>query len=461
MNGAPDDSFCILADKIGWIAENAYVLPDVQFGSDLSQKIFFNGGDDNPHRHSGTLAEWQHHVGKYCQGNPLLVFAVSYALTGPLLKLCGIEGGGVHIYGKSSSGKSTCATVAGSACGGGGHRGYLRQWRATHNALENTASMHNDNLLILDEISQANPDTVSQVAYMLANGQGRERLKSDATKRQQYTWLLNFLSTGELTIDDKIEENGRYKALTGQTVRVIDLPIDEGTGANAFQELHGLKSSQNLSETLTRNSCRYYGTPLRAFLRNLCGKDMPLHITTLHKSIDRFLSENCPEGASGQVRRVLNKFALIAAAGELAVSFGILPFNHLEAWRSAGHWFKVWLNQRNGLGDRETMIVFKRIRDHFASFSQQYVKIDQIDSYGPPRLLGYTWKEREVDHYLAITPTVEELFRGANKRAMIEELARKGWLGRTSQGTVMHTKSVKGRSVRGLVFIPSSWENEE
>jgi uncharacterized protein (DUF927 family) len=353
------------------------VLPDVQFGDNHCEKIYFQGEIDNQHKSAGSLEEWQEHVAKYCQGNSILVLVISYALTGPLLKLCNIEDGGLHIYGKSSSGKTTTAIAAGSICGGGGHRGYLRQWRATHNALENTASMHNDNLLILDEISQATSETVSQVAYMLANGQGKERLKSDATKRSQYTWLLNFLSIGELTINDKIEESNKYKALTGQAIRVIDLPIDCGTGADAFTELHRLQNGQQLSDTITKNASLYYGTPLRSFLSRLCDKDMPEHIAFLNESMDRFKSENCPANASGQVLRVLNKFALIAAAGELAVNFGILPFDRREILNAAKFWFNIWIKQRNGLGDREYMIIFKRIQDHFSSCSQQYIKIEQ------------------------------------------------------------------------------------
>lgn len=92
---------------------------------------------------------------------------------GPLLEPCGLEGGGLHFFGPSSCGKTTALKVAGSVCGGGGKHGYIRQWRLTDNALEGTAATHCDNLLCLDEIGQASSRVVSEVAYMLANGQGR------------------------------------------------------------------------------------------------------------------------------------------------------------------------------------------------------------------------------------------------------------------------------------------------
>ena len=34
----------------------------------------------------------------------------------------------------------------------------------------------------------------------------------------------------------------------------------------------------------------------------------------------------CPKGADGQVRRVARRFALVATAGEMAISFGVVPW---------------------------------------------------------------------------------------------------------------------------------------
>lgn len=104
---------------------------------------------------SGTLEDWQKNVAIPCLGNPLLELAIAFAFTGPLLEPCGLEGGGLHFFGPSSCGKTTALKVAGSVCGGGGKYGYIRQWRATDNALEGTAATHCDNLLCLDEIGQA------------------------------------------------------------------------------------------------------------------------------------------------------------------------------------------------------------------------------------------------------------------------------------------------------------------
>lgn len=81
------------------------------------------------------------------------------------------------------------AMVAGSVCGGGGPRGYMRQWRTTDNALENWAILHNDNLLILDELGQASAETVSRSPYGLANGQGKARMQADGNRTETAPYM--------------------------------------------------------------------------------------------------------------------------------------------------------------------------------------------------------------------------------------------------------------------------------
>ena len=61
---------------------------------------------------AGDLADWRGQVAALCVGNPLMVAAVSLALAGPLLEPLGLDGGGLHLRGASSSGKSTIQRAA-------------------------------------------------------------------------------------------------------------------------------------------------------------------------------------------------------------------------------------------------------------------------------------------------------------------------------------------------------------
>ena len=156
-------------EKTGW-HNGVYVLLDEVIGPGGDNVIiqgshYLTGG----FAQAGTLAEWQEQVAALCAGNSRLVFAVCCALAAPLLRLTGTGGGGFHLRGESTDGKTTVMKVAASVCG---CTDYWHSWRATGNALEGIASRHNDALLPLDELREVDPREAGMMAYMLANGQG-------------------------------------------------------------------------------------------------------------------------------------------------------------------------------------------------------------------------------------------------------------------------------------------------
>lgn len=456
---APEGAFITNVEQLGWMGDT-YILPDIQIGGKLNSTLHFSSRKNNLFKKSGTLEDWQNNIGRCAQGNKLLVLGLSFALTGPLLRPCNVEGGGLHISGGSSSGKTTLALIVGSVCGGGGNLGFVGQWRSTDNALEHTAALHNDNLLVLDEIGQAASDTVSRVAYMLPNGQGKERMRSDASHRKANQWKLNFLSTGEMSLSDKIEENGRGRAMAGQEVRVINLAIGQDEGMRVFDNLYGYASAAALSDHLKQASQDYYGTPLRAFLMCLCGdsvEDKAKNLEKIENNVVAFVREYCPSDASGQVKRAARKFGFMAAAGMFAVEKGIFPLAPREPWDAAAHWFRHWITFRNGTGDLEIEKALERIKDFFdLNGDSRFIEVDAI-SHNNPRLAGYKWEKDGETHYLMMIPIFNDQARGCNKTQLIVEMKRRKWLVVNSNGNIQETKSVKGANKRGYVFRPCAW----
>lgn len=459
---APAGKLFLRISKIGW-QDDTYVLPDVNFGESFGEDIYFESSLANLHQVAGSLDDWKENVGNYCRGNSLLVLLTSYALTGPLLRPCGFEGGGLHIYGSSSAGKSTAAHVAGSVCGGGGNKGFMRQWNSTHNAIENTAVLHDDNLLVLDEIGQASAETIAQIPYMLANGQGKARMRSDSSARHVQKWMLNFLSNGELTINDKIQETGKFTVHVGQGVRVIDLPIDGGVGLDLYEDKHGYEDGARLSDDLVRSCMQYYGSPLRAFLAAFCGssiEEKKRNIELITGTAQIFVQENSPAGASGQVSRVCRKFGLIASAGEFAIECGILPYERGEVRTACERWFKIWLSRRDSHGDLEVEKVLRRVRDHFAVESEsRYVPVENAKTDTRPRKAGYSWTTSRGKRYLMLAAVADEILKGINRNVILNVMAKRGWLELKGDGNIRNTKSICGDNYRGYVFIPKAWED--
>ncbi len=174
--------FASCTDRIGWHGR-AFVLPreTITSGDDAERIVFQSDNPiENTFKAKGTPEQWRDRVGVLCVGNSRMVFAVACAFAGPLLRPAGMESGGFHYRGDSSSGKTTALKLAASVYGGAS---YLQRWRATDNALEAIAAQHCDGLLILDELAQIDPKTAGECAYMLANEQGKARATRTGTPR--------------------------------------------------------------------------------------------------------------------------------------------------------------------------------------------------------------------------------------------------------------------------------------
>ena len=348
LNSYRVDARSRCVSRIGWHGK-AYVLADMTIGDQAERVILqTSGATDNAMRLSGTLTGWQENVARYAIDNSRLTLGLCVAFVGPLLGPTGGESGIFHLRGASSTGKSTALIVAGSVWGGGGIRGYQKQWRATSNGMEAVAAMHNDALLCLDELSQVEGREVGTVTYMLGNGSGKSRAGRSGEARPVVEWRIAGFSSGEIGITDKIAEDGRgRRAAAGQQVRILDIPADAGAGMGLFEELHGFPSADAFARHLKRAAETDFGHPARAYLQSLIERfdDIAPEVKAF---VEDFTAENVPQGADGQVTRAAARFGLAAAAGEMAAGAGILPWPQGEARRGVARCFKDWLTTRGG-----------------------------------------------------------------------------------------------------------------
>ena len=248
---------CVL--RTGW-HDAVYVLPGSVYGETEEDVALQSSQHTGLYRTAGTLEGWRE-IAELCVGNSRLSFALCAAFAGPLLRLAGLEGGGFSFEGGSSSGKTTALQIAASVWGGPEH---VRSWRATDNGLEGIAALHNDNVLILDEMGQVNGRVLAECAYMLANGQGKGRSNREGGVCRSRSWRLLFLSSGELGLSDKLAENG-LKSRGGQEVRFVGLPVD----TSMLSSLHGLPDAGAVVNRIKQLASEHYGHAGHVFLQKL------------------------------------------------------------------------------------------------------------------------------------------------------------------------------------------------
>lgn len=383
-------------DRIGWHGP-AFVLPHETLNGGAERIIFqTEGAIENTFRQRGALEAWRERVARYCVGNSRLAFAVACAFAGPLLRPAGLDSGGFHFRGATSTGKTTVLRVSASVYGG---PSFMQRWRATDNALETIAAQHCDVLLLLDELKQVDSKTAGECAYMLANGSAKARSTRTGQARPQLKWRLLFLSAGEIGLVTHMAEAGK-RAAAGQELRLAEIPSDAEVGLGIFENLHGLKLGADLASYLAGATEAQYGTAGRAFL-DWAVRNADTLRERVRGGVERLAAQWIPDPASGQVQRVGRRFALVAVAGELATQAGITGWPEGEATRAAGVCFKAWLDSRGGIGNAEEAAMLRQVRRFFELHGEarftEWGRAERADDHAPRTLHRAGFRRPVVD----------------------------------------------------------------
>lgn len=410
-------------ERTGWHGR-AYVLPQGSIGPDAEGVILQTAGyAANDFTERGSLSEWQQGVAGLAVGNSRLCFALSLAFAAPLLSLVGMEGGGFHLKGESTDGKTTIMKAAASVYGNPDR--YSQTWRATGNAIEGIASRRNDALLCLDELGELDGREAGQVAYMLANGQGKGRSKQDGELRERKAWRLLFLSTGELSLEDHAASAGQ-RTQAGMEVRTIQIPSDTGHHG-AFEWLHGMDSGRTFADTLKAHCDHQHGSAFRTYVEALAG-DLEAHSERLRAEIKRIAAELTPHGAGNQVGRAINRFALVAAAGELATRLGVTGWPEGEALRAVRVCLKAWLAERGHLGNKEDAATLEQVRGFVTA--HQYTRFaDWFDAnHRPANMVGFRKVESDGVSFFVLPPGWAEITKGRDPKRAAHLCLEAGYL---------------------------------
>ncbi|HZZ04324.1 DUF927 domain-containing protein [Paraburkholderia sp.] len=428
-NARPDErARCVT--RTGW-HQHVFVLPDRTIGKASERVLFQSDTFQRQYEQAGTLADWQSHVASYCVGNSRLLVAVSAAFAAMLLRPAEQESGGLNFVGPSSTGKTTALYVASSVYGGAS---YLQRWRATANGLEALAALHNDALLVLDELAQVDPREAGEIAYMLANGSGKARAARTGTARPRQSWRLLFLSAGEIGLAQHMREGGK-RAKAGQEVRLVDIPADAGAGQGLFEYLHECENGGALSSRLIGNAGTYHGSAAPAFLDAVTA-DLAQLTQWLRDEISAFVARHLPHDAGGQAQRVCQRLALIGLAGEYATANGITGWPEGAAYAAAARCFAEWLDARGSAGNQERAAMLSQVKAFFEAHEEsRFSDLGTMDDRPTINRAGFRRGDGGAVEYLVLPEVYgREICAGFEPRAVSKVLIDAGWLKPASDG---------------------------
>lgn len=431
-------------ERLGWV-NGAYVLPSGAVGNSEEHFVFQSPAIIEPaFETSGTLTQWQESVCKYAKGNSRLMFAISSMFAPTLLDLAGEDGGGFHLLGGSSNGKTTTLRIASSVWGSPAR--YPRTWRATSSGLEGLATVHNDCALVLDEISQMDQSDAGNAAYMLANGEGRLRAGRTGAAKKVARWKLIFLSSGEDSVETLLTKAGK-QPMAGQEIRLANIAADAGSGLGTFEFLHGFDTPSSFAESLKESAIKHHGSAGIAWLEYVVSNRAKIQ-DSINQRLTEFVESITPVESSGQVYRVARRFGLVALAGELATLSGVTNWNAGEATAAVRKCFFSWLELFGGSGDKESRTVVENVSNFISLHGSARFETLKDRSNDPRTInrVGFYVKKDDGSRHYWVFPNMltKEICPGYQANVITSALLKAGILIPSKNGNTKQTMRLPG-----------------
>ena len=347
--------------QIGWHCSSAtwlFVLPDdtiVPTGFDGPRPVLQTASLHVQHGLDvrGSVEQWIEQIARPLAGNSNVHLCVGTMFAGPLLKFAHEPPGLFHLWGSSKIAKSLAGAVGQSVWGRpkvpGEADAFGASWTATAVGLERYAVLRSDVGAYLDEIGEGAPKAIRPAVYGLANGSTKLRGTQDITLRPMESFRILGISTGEPTMESYLSAGGE-KVPAGLKVRLVDVPA-EVQPDSAF-ETWPREQIAELGKQFYPLTSELHGAVGRAWLQHLVdhGADKIAALVQHHR--DEWLELPAVAAlqakSSVQVRSIVNRFALVAAALRMAIEAKLLPWSSDEIDCGIAACLTRFLTSRNG-----------------------------------------------------------------------------------------------------------------
>ena len=420
---------------------------------------------------AGTTAAWAAEIAEPLRGNSNIALAFATFFAAPLLRWASEPGGGNHFCGKSSIGK-TMASAFGQSIYGWPHEladdtvGVT--WAGSEAGFDAFALARSDIGLALDEITRAKRNTAEQVVYTLASGVKGPRATSSGGLRETAHANVLVLSTGERSLVEFIGTSLQE----GARKRLADVPAEVQAGS-AFEKISSDRI-HSASKPLFDAMKRQHGAVGRDWQRYLVGlgPDQIKAQLSQHRKAFLALAEvhAVDKKAHPQVRAVVNRFALFAAALRMAIAAKLLPWTNEETDAGIVACMGRWVAQRGNLDTAgEIVRAAQQVeRELVRGLADRFIHIDEIDRKWVPISEDDKFRQRtpelfdgyaKPDRILVNPEAWRRRCNGFNPSDIARQFEQRGVLIVGGGGKMSRAEQVVGGTHRFYVLVRSKLQH--
>ncbi|HAT7696572.1 TPA: DUF927 domain-containing protein [Enterobacter hormaechei subsp. steigerwaltii] len=415
---------------------------------------------------AGSLEQWQEQVArKVCGMAPKL--AILVGLSSFLLPLLGESGAIFHLCGDSSTGKTAALQAGASVNGqaaepGSGSPTQIQRWNATSNGLELLMVMNNGTTLALDELGSFTGKNFAETLYDIVSGATKSRMDPETLgMARQSTWVQNVLSTGELTIVDRIRLE-KSQVMEGMLHRALSIPV---MAEDSRSENESIDAARQRISDIKTSLLTCHGSAGYEFVRCLThladesgnyfdwkttSDIMKSSLNEFHDEMNRRLHAGLTTLSSVE-SRALRRFAILFMTGAFAADWGILPWQCSDIADVTFEAFGRWLQHyRCDAGRKENIMIAVQ---NFIAVNRSKLIDTKMPSFASQKtdIAGYILDDGS---YLLLPDTLDKLGNkwGLSAKNLARLVDEAGYLTRPEGDRLTARRTIRKVNVTGYCF---------
>ena len=272
--------------------------------------------------------------------------------------------------------------------------------------------------------------------------------------RPKLYWRVLALSSGERSLTEHAAISGNA-AHAGAELRMVD--VNAGTRTyRAFDDVHGM-SGATFHRRLTTATAHHFGMIGPAFVEQILKETDPDYFYRRFAEVREGFNSEGP-----QAGRVADRFAIIGLAGELATTYGILPWEEGTAANASRQLFREWI-ARVGDGNAEDRQILSALSDFIAMHGDSRFSniAAELPNPGSKHRAGYFEIEDKKRLYLFNRASLTEAAAGYGRDRVIRTLETYNVLAKTDSGRRQKNYRLPGGgSTRFFVIDPDKLDAE-
>lgn len=326
-----------LLNKLGWYNDELkyFVTPsDTRYRFDWER----TGDFAKNLKRRGSFEKWKEVATEFMK-YPVARFTLAACFAVPLLKIFNERTFSVYLMCDSKAGKSAVLRFGGSVWGS---QGIVRNLRATKNGIEAELAESSDFPAIFDEKQLAENMNMTQLSYLIAQGEGKGRMEKNRTTAPRYRWGTIGILCGEEPIHEDTRTQGaitRCMSLIKEGTKIIPDDLSEIIYTEIINHHYGWAGQCFIDNLLNENfdELRTMRKQIVATLKGLKKKlvdDYYRYIATI--TVSDFLAQKYLFGTSDESAMesaVDNAIAITALIGtEKELSDAVREWDIISGW---------------------------------------------------------------------------------------------------------------------------------